>query len=34
VTLARLKQVEGRLARGAHSALVVQRGQARFVIKL
>ena len=34
VTLARLKQVEARLARGAHATLVIQRGQARFVIKL
>ena len=34
VTLARLKQVEGRLARGARATLVLQRGQSRFALKL
>jgi serine protease Do len=34
VTLARLQQLESRLARGARSTLVIQRGQARFVLKL
>jgi serine protease Do len=34
VTLARLQQVEARLARGARAALVIQRGQSRFVLKL
>ena len=34
VTLARLQQLEGRLARGARASLVIQRGQSRFVLKL
>jgi serine protease Do len=34
VTLARLKQVEARLARGARATLVIQRGQSRFALKL
>jgi Do/DeqQ family serine protease len=34
VTLPRLQQVEARLARGARAALVIQRGQSRFVLKL
>jgi serine protease Do len=34
VTLARLNQVESRLARGAHSTMVIQRGQSRFALKL
>ena len=34
VTLARLRQLEARLARGARAALVIQRGSARFVLKL
>ena len=34
VTLARLKQVEAKLARGARATLIIQRGQARFALKL
>jgi serine protease Do len=34
VTLARLKQLEARLARGARGSLVIQRGSSRFVLKL
>jgi serine protease Do len=34
VTFARLKQVESRLGRGARGLLVIQRGPARFAIKL
>jgi serine protease Do len=34
VTLARLKQVEARLARGARASLIIQRGQSRFVLTL
>jgi serine protease Do len=34
VTLARLKNVEARLSRGAHSTLVIQRGHARFALRL
>ena len=34
VTLDRLKSVQGRLAQGAHSVLVIQRGAARFAIRL
>jgi len=34
VTLARLKQVEAKLGRGVRATLIIQRGQARFALKL
>jgi serine protease Do len=34
VTLARLKAIEARLARGYHATLIIQRGPSRFALKL